>query len=69
MIKIEPYKRVAAHRKPVIQFGLNGNYIAEYSSLTEASIATGVSLNGICLCCKKMRMKAGNFQWRYKDAE
>lgn len=65
-IKIAPYIRKSPLQKPVLQFGIDGKFIAEYESLTEAARQTGVSINGICLCCKGQRQISGNFQWRYK---
>lgn len=64
--------------KPVVQFDINGNYIAEYLSTTEAYKATGVHIKSIRNCCKggyysKARnkfvnvSKAGGYIWKYKE--
>lgn len=38
-------------RKKVYQYTLDGILVAEYSSATEAAIATGFKLSSICKCC------------------
>ena len=51
----------------VIQYSLNGNYIAEYDSANQASAKTGIDHWSICACCRKEYKHAGNYQWRYAD--
>lgn len=64
--------------KPVIQFSLDGKYITEYLSISEASSATGANIKGIRNCCNggyfcktKNRFvnihKAGGYIWKYKE--
>ena len=64
--------------KPVIQFSLDGKYITEYLSTSEASSATGANIKGIRNCCNggyfcktKNRFinihKAGGYIWKYKE--
>ena len=55
--------------KPVVQLDKRGNFIAEYSSIKEASRLTGIASSSICYCCKhKYGFKsAGGFIFRYKD--
>ncbi len=53
----------------VDQYDLNGNYIATYSSLSEATIAIGKNISyvsGITQCCKNERTQAYGYIWRYK---
>ena len=47
--------KIYANTKPILQFSKNGELIAEYSSLTEASRQTGCSAPHICTCCKGNR--------------
>ena len=60
-------EKIYASTKPILQFSKNGELIAEYSSLTEASRQTGCSAPHICSCCKGKRKSAGGFIWRYKE--
>ena len=51
---------------PVIQMDLEGNFIEEFKSITEASIKTNSSLSKICSVCKGNRKSTNNFKWKYK---
>lgn len=55
-------------KKPVIQMDMEGNYIAEYASITEAHIKNGWH-NGsyISECCKGTRKMYKGYKWKYKD--
>ena len=59
-------EKIYANTKPILQFSKNGELIAEYYSLTEASRQTGCSAPHICSCCKGNRKSAGGFIWKYK---
>lgn len=51
--------------KPVLQFNKDMVFITEYSSIKEATLATG---NGnIIGCCKGKRKTANGFIWKYKN--
>jgi len=52
-------------KRAVLQFTLNGKFISEYSSVTEASKATGAK--SITICCQKRIAASGGFLWKYKD--
>lgn len=54
------------NRIPVYQYSLDGNFIAEYISQTEASKVTGILKCDITAACRGKRRKhtAGGFQWR-----
>ena len=58
-------EKIYASTKPILQFSKNGELIAEYSSLTEASRQTGCSAPHICSCCKGKRKSCGGFIWKY----
>ena len=47
----------------------DGNVIAIYPSLNEASRITKISAGNICSVCKGDRKSAGGFQWKYKMEE
>lgn len=64
--------------RPVIQLSLKGEFIAEYQSIPEASIATCTNIKGIRNCCKGGYYcnainkfvnihKAGGYIWKYKE--
>lgn len=50
-------------RKPVIQYDLNGDFIKEWISLSEAR--RQLNIHHIDLCCNGKRPTAGGFAWRY----
>lgn len=49
----------------VEQYTKDGNHIATYPSLREASRVTGVCVAHISKCCLMKRKSAGSFVWRY----
>lgn len=55
------------HFKPVVQLDKNGNFIAEYSSIKDASQLTSVRDTGIIACCRGKYKTSGGFQWMYKE--
>lgn len=54
---------------PVVQLDNNGNFVAEYKSIIEASRLTGIATSSICYCCKHKDgyKSAKGFIWMYKD--
>ena len=66
-IEETPNKLIKATQKVIEQYTLDGEFIAEYASINEASRITNISTSNICKCCKGLRNKAGGFIWRYKD--
>lgn len=59
--------RREANEKKVYQFDKLGNFIAEYSSIIEASNATGINNGNIGSCCagRKNHATAGGYVWRF----
>lgn len=55
-----------AHNIPIEQLSADGVIIAEYGSILEASIKTGVQKQNICKCCRGERKTAGGFIWKYR---
>lgn len=55
-----------AHRKIILQFNLDGEFIKEFSSIKEASEEIGVSKPAIVHCLKGKTKKAGGYKWKYK---
>lgn len=54
------------HSKPVFQFTKEGQFVAEYSSIVEASRQTGIDKGSISHCLTGWSKLAGGFIWRYK---
>lgn len=53
--------------KPVIQYSINGEFIAKYHSLNEAERQTGIKHESISACCRGKRQTAGGYKWAYLD--
>jgi hypothetical protein len=53
--------------KPVLQYDLNGNFIKEWSSITEAEINLNLCRGRISSCCRYINKTADKFIWRFKD--
>lgn len=71
-------RRVEKQSKPVLQYTLNGEFVAEYPSIMEASRQTGINQAHISDCCNKKKRKAinglyyirnstGGYFWKFKD--
>lgn len=54
--------------KSVLQFTLDGTFVAEYPSTMEAERMLGVNHSSISACCrgKKYLKTVGGYKWRYK---
>lgn len=52
-------------KKEVLQYNLNGNLLAQYISVAEASRKSGLSKTCISRCCRKEREQSGGFLWKY----
>lgn len=64
-------KRTSAEKlrrgaKPILQYDMDGNFIAEYISCHEASEKTGVCRDLIGKCCRGIYKQGRGFIWRYK---
>lgn len=55
--------------KVVIQYDMDGNFIAEYRGQNEAGRKTGISGANISQVCKGKRASAGGYLWTYKTEE
>ncbi len=53
--------------KPVNQYNLDGELMMTYESATEASRQTDTPQSKITECCKRHRVTANDYQWRYYD--
>lgn len=57
-----------SHGLKVLQYDLTGQFIKEYESANQASVATNIDHWSICACCRGEYSRAGNYQWRYKNS-
>lgn len=64
--KIKPYTNTIGKSREVIQYDLNMNEIARYSSLKEAGRQTSTDSSLISRVCKNGN-KASGFYWRYAE--
>jgi hypothetical protein len=53
-------------RVPILQYKMNGDFVFEHSTASEASRTTGICLSSIYSCCNLKYQHAGNFIWRRK---
>jgi hypothetical protein len=68
VVKIAPVrKHLRPSSKPILQFGLDGKFIKEYSSIKEAGRAMGKWDQLIGQCAKGRLRFAYGFQWKYKN--
>lgn len=51
--------------KKIIQLNMNGAYIAEHTSIYQASKNTGINQSGIYLCCNGKYKHSGGFKWKF----
>lgn len=56
-------------QKGVNQYNLEGKYLLTFESINEASRQTGVQSSKISEVCRGNRKTAGEYQWRYYEAE
>lgn len=51
----------------ILQYSIDGEFIAEYPSTREASRQTGCDNSSISKCCKGKLKSTGGFIWKYKE--
>ena len=54
---------------PVLKYDLEGNFISEYPTMTEAERNEGIDHANICICCEGKISHCNNFIWIYKGNE
>jgi hypothetical protein len=65
--KFENEGQSGAEESAVIQFDLDGNEIARFASMAEASAKTGVPRYLIRHCCSGRQQTSRGFRWQYAD--
>ncbi len=53
--------------KKVLQFDLEGKFINEFESISQASKLTNTNQGNLYLCCIGKRNKCNNFKWSFKN--
>ena len=54
---------------PILKYDLDGNFVCEYQTMTEAERVEGIDHANICMCCKGKISNCNNFIWIYKGNE
>ena len=55
------------NNKPILQFDLNGNFIKEYESITQASKELNIKIDYISSCCLGRRRKTKGYVFKFKN--
>lgn len=58
--------QISNPQKPVLQYDKQGNFIAEFVSVNQASRETGVAQPNISAVCRNKLKFAGSFKWEFK---
>jgi len=62
-------KSAAKHKKPVLQYDLQNNFIKEWPGIVDAQNNTGIGRHNIGMCLKTKTKSAGGFIWKYKNEQ
>lgn len=54
---------------PILQYTLQGEFIKEYSSITQAQLELNIKSNHIGCCCIGRRKTCSGFIWKYKNIQ
>jgi hypothetical protein len=65
--KLDKYIVNPRGKKPIIQYDLQGNFIREWTSATDASKELGISNSPITNCCRNISKSSNGFIWKYKN--
>lgn len=58
-------KAANSRKKPIIQYTLDGKFVAEYDSAKDAAEQLGVYASAINRCCNGNTKTSYNFKWRF----
>lgn len=58
---------VKSHLRPIVQYTLEGEFVAEYTSIKEAASKNKINQSNISKACIGINKTAGGFIWKYKD--
>ena len=65
ILETRNHHETASSYKKVNQYSLDGVFIKQFNSLSEAERETGVYCSNICRVCKGVFKQTGGFIWRY----
>lgn len=57
---------IRERKKPIIQYTMEGEFVAEYPSASEAAKVTGFTWNSICTAARGVRPSHMGYKWKYK---
>lgn len=60
-------RKAQKHNKPILQLDLNGNFIKEYESITQASKELNIKIDYISSCCLGRRRKTKGYVFKFKN--
>lgn len=60
-------KIASSHKKKVLQYTLDGDFLREFESLHEISRMLGFSVPNISACCNNRRKNAFGYIWKFKS--
>lgn len=61
-------RKITGGAKKVLQYSVDGNYMATFNSIVLASQSVGVDASQISKVCRGQSPTAGGFVWKYADA-
>ena len=63
---IEKQRYNQKHSKPVLQYSLNGEFIKEWRTISEAAREHNTSIQAISRCCNGMVKTSNSYIWKFK---
>lgn len=51
----------------ILKFDLNGNFIKEYYSISQAARSNKIGRSNIWMCAKNKRISTGGYKWKFKN--
>lgn len=57
------------YTRKVLQYDMGGNFVKEWESIKDATIAMGCTRMGIIRCCQLTNKSCKGYIWRYKEAD
>ena len=59
-------RNIATKIIPILQYTLDGEFVAEYDSISNAARTMNCDESAICKCCRGKRNHVRHFKWKYK---
>ena len=61
------YNQAYSHNVKIVQYDLQGNFIKEWDSITDAETQLDLFDSGIVRCCQGKQKQCGGYIWKYKE--